>query len=46
MALGVYFKYRWLELVVLGICLLYLVSGNIYSFVAWVLDLVSGFLGF
>ena len=46
MALGVYFKYRWLELVVLGICLLYLVSGNIYSFVAWILDLVSGFLGF
>ncbi len=44
--LGVYFKYRWLELCVLGICLLYLVSGNIYSFVAWVLDLVSGFLGF
>lgn len=46
MALGVYFKYRWIELVVLGICLLYLVSGNIYSFVAWILDLVSGFLGF
>ena len=44
--LAVYFKYRWLELCVLGICLLYLVSGNIYSFVAWVLDLVSGFLGF
>ena len=46
MAVGVYFKYRWLELCVLGICLLYLVSGNIYSFVAWILDLVSGFLGF
>ena len=46
MAIGVYFKYRWLELIVLGICLLYLVSGNIYSFVAWILDLVSGFLGF
>ena len=44
--LGVYFKYRWLELCVLGVCLLYLVSGNIYSFVAWILDLVSGFLGF
>lgn len=46
MALGVYFKYRWKELIVLGICLLYLVQGQIYSFVAWVLDLVSGFLGF
>ena len=45
-ALAVYFKYRWLELVVLGVCLLYLVQGQIYSFVAWVLDLVSGFLGF
>lgn len=46
MALGVYFKYRWKELIVLGICLLYLVQGQIYSFVAWILDLVSGFLGF
>ena len=46
MALGVYFKYRWKELLVLGVCLLYLVQGQIYSFVAWVLDLMSGFLGF
>lgn len=46
MALGVYFKYRWKELIVLGICLLYLVQGQIYNFVAWILDLVSGFLGF
>ena len=46
MALGVYFKYRWKELVVLGICLLYLVQGQIYNFVAWILDLSSGFLGF
>lgn len=45
-ALATYFKYRWIELVVLGICLLYLVQGQIYSFVAWILDLVSGFLGF
>lgn len=46
MAVGVYFKHRWKSLVVLGICLLYLVSGNIYSFVAWIIDLVSGFMGF
>lgn len=46
MALGIYFKARWKGLVILGICLLYLVQGQIYSFVAWVIDLLSGFLGF
>lgn len=46
LAISVYFKHRWKGLVVLGICLLYLVQGQIYSFVAWVLDLVSGFVGF
>ena len=45
-AVGVYFKYRWKGLVILGICLLYLVQGQIYSFVAWVIDLLSGFIGF
>lgn len=44
--LGIYLKYRIIMLVVLGICLLYLVSGNIYTFVGYILDLVSGFLGF
>lgn len=43
---GVYFKYRWKGLVLLGICLLYLVQGQIWSFVAWLIDLFSGFLGF
>lgn len=46
MAIGQYFKMRWKALIVLGICLLYLVQGQIYSFVAWIIDLVSGFLGF
>lgn len=46
MALGVYFKKRWKGLVLLGICLLYLVQGQIYSFVAWIINLMSGFLGF
>ncbi len=46
MAIAIYLKYRWIELVILGVCLLYLVSGNIYSFVGQVLDLGSGFLGF
>lgn len=46
LAIGVYFKARWKSLVILGICLLYLVQGQIYSFVAWILDLLSGFLNF
>lgn len=45
-AIGIYFKYRWKGLVILGICLLYLVQGQIYNFVAWFIDLFSGFLGF
>lgn len=45
-ALGVYLKRRVPMLILLGICLLYLVSGQIYTLVGWVLDLVSGFLGF
>lgn len=45
-AVGIYFKYRWKGLVLLGICLLYLVQGQIYSFVGWFIDLFSGFLGF
>lgn len=46
MAIGQYFKMRWKALLMLGICLLYLVQGQIYSAVAWIIDLVSGFLGF
>ena len=45
LAIGQYFKLRWKALLVLGICLLYLVGGHIWSLVAWVIDLVSGFLG-
>lgn len=45
-AVGIYFKYRWKGLVLLGVCLLYLVQGQIYSFVGWLIDLFSGFLGF
>lgn len=46
LAISQYFKVRWKSLLVLGICLLYLVQGQIYSFVSWIIDLVSGFLGF
>lgn len=46
MAIGIYFKARWKGLLLLGICLLYLVQGQIYSFVAWIINLLSGFIGF
>ena len=45
-ALGVYLKRRIPMLILLGICLLYLVQGQIYTLVSYILDLVSGFLGF
>ena len=45
-ALGEYFKARWKGLVILGICLLYLIQGQLWAFVAWFVDLMSGFLGF
>lgn len=45
-ALGIYFKRRIFMLILLGICLLYLVQGQIYTLVGYILDLVSGFLGF
>lgn len=45
-ALAVYFKKRVVMLIVLGICMLYLVQGHIFTFVGWCLDLLSGFLGF
>lgn len=46
LAISIYIKKRVLMLVVLGICLLYLVSGNIFSLVGSLIDLLSGFLGF
>jgi hypothetical protein len=45
-ALGVYLKRRIPMLILLGVCLLYLVQGQIYVLVSAILDLVSGFLGF
>ena len=45
LAIGTYFKARWKSLLLLGICLLYLVQGQIYSLIAWIIDLVSGFVG-
>lgn len=45
-ALGVYFKRRVIMLLILGVCLLYLVQGQIYVAVGFLLDLLNGFLGF
>lgn len=45
-AVGIYFKKRVIMLVILGICLLYLIQGEIFTLVGWILDLVRGFLGF
>ena len=44
-ALGIYFKRRVVMLILLGICLLYLIQGQIFSLVGMILDLVSGFFG-
>lgn len=44
-AVGQYFKFRWKGLVMLVICLLYLVQGEIYSFIGMFIDLFSGLLG-
>lgn len=42
--IGTYFKKRWKELFVVGFCLLYLVQGQIWSLVSWLVNLVSGVL--
>lgn len=42
--LWIYLGRKWLSITILGICLLYLVQGRIYTFVGWILDLLSGFL--
>lgn len=44
-AIGIYLRRRAIALVILGICLLYLVQGQIYVFVGFIMDLVQGFLG-
>lgn len=44
-ALGTYAKGRWKEMLLLGVCLLYLVSGQLYALVAQIINLMSGFIG-
>lgn len=45
-ALGTYFKTRVISLIILGLCLVYLIQGQIYVLIGWILDLLNGFLGF
>lgn len=45
-AVGIYLRRRVVMLIVLGVCLLYLVQGQIFTLVGWILDLFSGFVGF
>lgn len=45
-AIGIYLKRRIIALIFLGLALLYLVQGQIYVLVGYIMDLVSGFLGF
>ena len=44
-ALGIYFKLKVKQIVILGICLLYLVGGKIYDLVALIIDSLSGIIG-
>lgn len=43
--LGIYFKLKTKQFLALGICLLYLVSGQIYALIADAMDVFSGLLG-
>lgn len=45
-AIGIYLKRRVVMLVILGICLMYLIQGQIFVLVGMILDLFSGFVGF
>lgn len=45
-SLGIYLRRRIGALILLGICLLYLVNGQLYTLVGWILDLLRGFLKF
>lgn len=44
-AVGIYFKNKSLQLVILMICLIYLVGGKIYTLVAWIIDSLQGAIG-
>lgn len=43
-ALSMYFRHKTVQFIVLGICLLYLIGGKIYSLIAWLIDLFIGLI--
>lgn len=43
--IGIYLKLKSVQIILVSICLLYLVSGKIYSLVAWIIDSFSGVVG-
>lgn len=45
-ALGIYLRKSIGKLILLGICLMYLIQGQLYVLVGWILDLLRGFLTF
>ena len=42
--LGIYFKLKTKQFMAMGVCLLYLISGQIYTLIAWFMDMFSGVL--
>ena len=42
--MGVYCKLKFKQFMAMGICLLYLISGKIYTLIAWFMDMFSGVL--
>lgn len=42
--LGIYCKLKTKQFIAMGICLLYLISGKIYTLIAWFMDMFSGVL--
>lgn len=44
-ALGIYFKRKAVQLIILSVCLLYLVGGKIYTLIGWVIDSFQGVVG-
>jgi hypothetical protein len=41
-----YLKKRAVAMIILGVCMLYLISGQLYTLVGWIIDLAQGLLNF
>ena len=44
-AIGFYFKHKTGQIFILGICLVYLVSGKIYDLIGWIIDAIGSAIG-